>query len=172
MLAIILLCSCTLFAQKNNKKIEYYKVWITPIDGSKSVIGYLYSADEQTVKIIDNISLNVSIKTEISAKKIDVIKIRRKGKIGRSMLIGGGSGVLTGVAIGFIQGDDDNTGLIYFEKEAYAVGYGFFLGIIGTGVGAGVGSIKKKFLINGDIDIYKQNLNLLKGYSVESNLVP
>ena len=43
---------------------------------------------------------------------------------------------------------------------------GLFFGLIGTGVGAGVGTIKKKIPINGNSEIYRSKLPFLQSISL------
>jgi len=159
LIVFLIFFSIGLQAQNSSKKIKMHKVWITMQDDSKEQ-GILYSADEGFLKIANNNSLDVSNLTTIDVKNIDVIKIRRKGKIGKSTWIGAASGVGFGVIFGLAVEDDDNW------DGVVATGAGFLFGVIGTGIGAGVGTIKKKIHINGDIEIYKSHLNEMQTYSL------
>jgi len=189
LLAIFMSFSIGLQAQNTSKKIKPHKVWITLMDGIK-VKGDLYSADDVSIKIAKNNSLDVSnltaisnqkidvIKirrkgkknnsldvsnlTAISNQKIDVIKIRRKGKIGKGAWIGAASGAGFGIILGLATEDDGWEGLV-------ATAEGIFFGAVGTGVGAGIGAIKKRIQINGNIDIYKSRLSEIQSYSLVPN---
>ena len=150
--------SIALQAQNTSNKIKPHKIWITQLDGSK-VSGILYAADEGFVKIAQNNSLDVSNLTSINSEQIDFVKIRRKGKIGRGAWIGGVSGASFGVILGLATVDDGWEGLV-------ATGEGIFFGAIGTGIGAGIGAIKKKIQINGNIEVYKSHLLEIQSYSL------
>lgn len=161
LLAIFMLFSIGLQAQNTSKKIKPHKVWITLMDGIK-VKGDLYSAEDVSIKIVENNSLDVSNLTAISNQKIDVIKIRRKGKIGKGAWIGAASGAGFGIILGLATEDDGWEGLV-------ATAEGIFFGAVGTGVGAGIGAIKKRIQINGNIDIYKSRLSEIQSYSLVPN---
>lgn len=158
LLAFLMSFSYGLNAQNNSKTIQIYKVWVNSMDGSKTK-GLLYSADEQSIKISKNNSLSNSNLIVIDSEKIDVIKIRRKGKIGKGAKIGAVSGAGFGVAIGMATDSGE-------VKSVVATVSGLFFGIIGTGVGAAVGSIKKKIEINGNSELYLNNLSFLQSTSL------
>jgi len=158
LITFLIFFSIGLRAQNTSKKIKIHKVWITMQDDSK-IKGALYSADNESIKISKNNSFDVSNLTTIDVQNIDVIKIRRKGKIGRGAWIGAASGVGFGVVLGLVSENDEWEGVV-------ATGAGFFFGVIGTGVGAGVGASKKKIQINGDIETYKNNLAIIQSYSL------
>ena len=159
--AIFMSFSIGLQAQNTSKNIKPHKVWITLMDGLK-VKGDLYSADDVSIKIAENNSLDVSNLTAISNQKIDVIKIRRKGKIGKGAWIGATSGAGFGVILGLASESDGWEGVV-------ATGAGIFFGAVGTGVGAGIGAIKKKIRINGNVEIYKSRLSEIQSYSLIPN---
>jgi small nuclear ribonucleoprotein (snRNP)-like protein len=154
LLAFLMSFSYGLNAQNNSKTIQIHKVWVKTMDGSKTK-GALYSADEQSIKISKNTSLSNSNLIVIDSEKIDVIKIRRKGKIGKGIWIGAASGTGVRVALGFSADNGELKGLV-------ATASGLFFGIVGTGVGAAVGSIKKKIQINGNSELYISNLSFLQ----------
>jgi len=159
LLAFLMPFSYGLNAQNKSKKIQIHNVWVTTMDGSKTK-GVLYSADEQSIKISKNNSFSNSSLIVIDSEKIDVIKIRRKGKIGRSTWIGAASGAGFGVILGIaIEDDDDWDGVV-------GTASGLFFGLVGTGVGAGVGASKKKIQINGNSEIYISNLSFLQSISL------
>lgn len=157
-LAFLMLFSYGLNAQNNSKTIQIYKVWVKEMDGSRTK-GVLYSADEQSIKISKNNSFSSSNLIVIDDEKIDVIKIRRKGKIGKGAWIGAASGAGIGIALGL--GSDSGE-----LKSVIAIAEGLFLGIVGTGIGAAVGSIKKNIQINGNSVLYIENLPYLQSASL------
>lgn len=158
LLAFLMSFSYGLNAQNNSKTIQIHKVWVNTMDGL-SIKGVLYSADEQSIKISKNTSFSNSNLIVIDSEKIDVIKIRRKGKIGKGAWIGAASGAGFGVAIGMATDSGE-------MKSVVAIASGLFFGVIGTGVGAAVGSIKKKIQINGNSELYLNNLSFLQSISL------
>jgi len=157
-LVILLSFSVSIQAQKSSKKLKLYKVWITLINDTK-VQGHLYAADDTSIKITEYNSLDVSNLTTIDSKHIDIIKMRRKGKIGKGAWIGAISGAGIGVITGLATEDSNWQG-------AVATGEGIIFGIIGTGVGAAIGAIKKKIQINGNSEVYKSHLLEIQSYSL------
>lgn len=154
--------SLNLVAQRSKP----YKVWVSQIDNSVVIKGFLHSADENSLVIrksdtvIDSTSLIV-----LDAKNIDILKFRRKGRIGRGLGIGAGAGALFGVIIGVAEGDDED-GWVQFSKEEKAAGAAVPMLLIGAGVGAGVGASKNKIRIYGDIQTYRKELNRIRGYAL------
>lgn len=155
-LSAFILFSITLSAQK----IMYYNVWITSVHDDSVAKGYLYSADSDELIVIDNTEFDTSSLRHIDPKNIKTIKIRRKGRMGRGALIGGGAGVLTGVIIGGVNDADQ------ISQGGLMMGSAVFFGAIGAGVGLMVGSHKKKMEISGNIETYENNLYLLRNFSV------
>lgn len=97
---------------------------------------------------------------QFTPEQLDNITLRRKGVVGTSILVGAGLGILTGVVIGFAEGDDSNTewfGMSAGEKAAmYAAGLGGVGAIVGTIVGA---TAKKRFIIKGKKENYRVHYN-------------
>ena len=158
LLAFFMLFSYGLNAQNNSNKIQIYKVWVKAMDGSKTK-GILYAAEERSIKISKNNAFSDSNLIVIDREKIDVIKIRRIGKIGNGAWIGAASGAGVGLAIGLSTDSGE-------VKSIIAPISGLFFGIIGTGVGAAVGSIKKKIQINGISERYISNLSFLQSVAL------
>ena len=96
---------------------------------------------------------------------INTIKIRRRGAVGK----GAGIGLLAGAGLGIISGyasGDDPQGFLSSSKEDKAVFLGVSLGLLGSGLGAVIGTTREKIVINGGINAYKFNLELLKSRSL------
>ena len=153
----------------NAQKSKPYKVWIDQMDNSEVIKGFLYSADDHSVQIskiakgTDSASLLI-----VDAKRIKQIKLRRKGKIGRGAGIGAASGVLLGGILGLADGDDE-PGWFSATKEEKAVGGGILLFIPGAAIGAGIGAIKMKIVIQGNMENYSMNLDKLRACALNSN---
>src|SRR5210317_849261 len=82
----------------NAQKIKAYKARVTLIDESK-VKGVLYTANEEGLVIMDvNLVDSVSF---LDSRNIKILKVRKKGSIGRGAWIGALSGAALGAIIGF-----------------------------------------------------------------------
>ena len=159
LLVFLMPFSYGLNAQSSEKTTKVYKVWLTKMDGSKTK-GVLYSADDQSIKIAKNKIFGSSDLIVIDGEKIDLIKIRRRGKIGRSTWIGAASGVGFGVLFGLAVDESDGYGGLVTSAS------GLFFGLVGTAAGAGVGTIKKRIRISGNSEIYSSNLAYLQSISL------
>jgi hypothetical protein len=159
LLAFLMPFSYGLNVQNSSKETKIYKVWVTTMNGSKTK-GILSSANEQSIKIAKKKSSNNSDVIAVNGDNIAIIKIRRRGKIGRSTWIGAAAGVGVGVVFGLAVDEVDLYG------GSVTTAKGLFFGIVGTGVGAGIGTIKKKIRINGDSEIYSSNLPFLTSISL------
>jgi hypothetical protein len=167
-IAIILIISINYsFSQNSNKKINYYKVWVTQLDGINYKGFYLYSADKDGIVITGDHSSTELIYT-IDYSKIMEIRMKRKGSIGKSALILGATGALVLGGVGFAAGDDPEDQWLYrFDKEDKAA-YGAIVGgVLGAGFGALFGSIKEKMVINGDLENYMRHFPKLKSAQIK-----
>jgi len=172
---IVLMCSLNiLFAQKSKEKIKVHKVWISKIDNTKVIKGVLFEVNDEYLKIIDKHSKEIIVK----ASDIGIIKIRRKGKVGKGALIGGLTGLGTGALIGLASGDDPDRTVDgwFFGDFTYTVHgtsagtkaaiWGVTLGAAGSVVGAILGTKKEIFLIDGHTKRYQSHFNKLQNYSM------
>ncbi|MBC3757228.1 hypothetical protein H7U19_02350 [Hyunsoonleella sp. SJ7] len=154
LLCVALLNSFNTHAQKKNKKVKIYKVWVVLANKSKQK-GFLYAVDDQSLKIIRDLSLeNESEIIMIKAEDIYQIKIQRKGKMGRSILIGGLSGGLL-ASLGSSGTNDDDALVVQVYGEAAKAGSIVLGTLVGTSLGAIIGTGKKKFKISGDVAVFK-----------------
>jgi small nuclear ribonucleoprotein (snRNP)-like protein len=153
-LCITFLLCFKAYAQKETKNVKIYKVWVKLTDGTKQK-GFLYAIDAKSLQIIGNLPLeNESEIVIINAKDISQIKINRKGKIGISILIGGLSGIALGGVLGLADGDDP-PGWFSFTKEEKAMSGVMIFGVLGTSIGALVGTGKEKFNLKGNEALFK-----------------
>jgi hypothetical protein len=153
------------YAQKETKNIKIYKVWVKLTDGTKQK-GFLYAIDAKSLQIIGNLPLEKESEIVIiNAKDVSQIKINRKGKMGISILIGGLSGIALGGVLGLVDGDDP-PGWFSFTKEEKALSSAIIFGVLGTSIGALVGTGKEKFEIQGDEAIFKLNHKALIKYAL------
>ena len=103
---VLLLIAPGFYAQSKSKKVKVYKIWITKMDGSE-MKGFFYAADEQGITISRSITFDESDLLMVEAGNISLIKLRRKGAVGKGAGIGFLSGAAVGAIIGFAGGDDD-----------------------------------------------------------------
>lgn len=163
MVLVFLFIAPGLHGQNKKEKIKVYKVWVTKMDGS-NVRGFFYAADEQGITISKSKTPDESNLLMVEAGNISLIKLRRKGAVGKGAGIGFLSGAAVGAIIGLADGDE-----FLFPKEAKAGIAGAFIGVIGTGVGAIVGTGKKKIPIDGNAETYRIQLNSLTNYTLTRN---
>ncbi len=163
-LVVMILSMNFIYTQEKVQKVKIYKTWIILNDESK-IHGILYQLKDSSI-LVTNIKTEES--QEIDIKDIQKIKIRRKNSIGRGAVIGGVSGLVVGGIVGYMNGDDPD-GISLFkmsaEEKAVSTGVGFLP--IGAGVGILVGTIKKKFDINGNISNYNKNIQQLRKYAIK-----
>lgn len=167
MLFALILLPFVINGQNSGKEVKTHKIWVTLIDGSKEK-GILYSSDLDGIKILNHNTLDVSDLKFVAVSHIDLIKIRRKGKVGQGVLVGALSGVGVGVLIGLASGDDD-PGILSFSKEDKAAVGGITLGVLGTGIGALVASSKELIVINGSNENYLKKLEIIQSYALQTN---
>lgn len=156
---LLMVCPLVMNAQTKSKKVKSYNVWIKMIDHSKEK-GILYAADETYIKIAKNRTSDDSNVKTIDPQTIDVIKIRRKGKVGNGALIGG----LSGIGLSAIIGVSSDEG--FFSKEESAAIAGILFVPLGTGIGALTGSKSEMIEINGNLNNYLNWLKLLQSYAL------
>ena len=163
-LLFFLLLIPQLHSQDKEKKGKVYVVWVTKMDGSEEK-GFFYEANEDGIAINKSKTLNESNLILVEVANINTIKIRRRGAVGK----GAGIGLLAGAGLGIISGyasGDDPQGFLSSSKEDKAVFLGVSLGLLGSGLGAVIGTTREKIVINGGINAYKYNLELLKSRSL------
>ena len=164
--AILLCFPVTLQAQKKKSKEKTYKVWVTLVDGSEEK-GILYDADEQGLKILKGQSIDNPNVIFIEASNINVIELRRKGKVGMGAGLGALGGIAIGAALGSAAADEDGF-LSGLNEGLNIIGGAVIGGVAGTGMGAIASSSKKVFQINNHLGIYKEQLPMLQSYSIKS----
>jgi hypothetical protein len=158
---IALICS---FSSVRGQKVKAYKAWVTLNDETK-VRGILYAASEDGLIVLDK-DLADSLVT-VDATTIVMIKVRKKGNVGKGVLIGTAGGAALGAILGLAGGGDEDDCYIWcFTAEEYALMGAVTLALPGAGVGALIGSSRKKFGINQNLDTYGYHLPELQGYAL------
>jgi hypothetical protein len=147
------------------QKVKYYKARVT-LNNDSRVKGVLYAADEEGLILIDNKLLGTIM--TVGYGDIELIKVRKRGRVGNSALIGGAGGTALGALIGFAGGDDpEDCWILCYTAEEKALMGAVALVIPGAGIGALIGTESKKFEINGDLKQYKRSLSELKKYALK-----
>ena len=163
MLVFVLITPLYLVQSQSGRNTYHANISLS--DGTK-VRGMLASAHEDGLLILKrDLTDTVAL---VSPETIELIKLRRRGKIGRGALIGAGGGALLGAIIGFVDGDDGPECflLCYTATEKAGIG-ALFLTPIGSGIGAVIGTKSDKVVIDGNIDTYKARLSQLQGYALK-----
>ena len=166
--AILLFSFHILYAQETSKKNEIYKIWVKPVDQSGVIKGYLYSVNGTSIKLIDNKILDTTNLITIDSKNIDIIKWRRNGNIKKGIGYGAAGGALIGIIVGLTTDlgiSENNSGTDVAEvvgRSGLTIGTTIAYGVIGGGLGAAIGSTKKKAFIKGDTENYTKELAKLK----------
>lgn len=154
----------------SNKKM--YKTWLTLKSEPFKSKGILYQSKESSILIAPMVKNRQLISdkyiVDFQISNIETIKLRRNNKIGKGILVGAITGLVTGGLIGLIDGDDPPGTWFAFSAEEKATIGGVYLAVCGAGIGAIIGSIKIKIPINGSSEKYRKNKISLRGYSVKN----
>ena len=125
------------------------------------ISGTLQAVKEKQIILVDEDLYRINL----DSKEIDVIKLRRVGSMGRGAWIGAASGIVAGALVGAASHDENDLLL----KEASMGGGGVLGLLIGTGLGIGIGSAKKKLVVNGDENAYRLHLPVLREYAPQTS---
>ena len=144
-----------------------YKIWVMPMDKSPKLKGYLTGLEDSLITVSKHLNkLELTRNNQsINIQNIETIKFRRKGRIGRGILVG----ALTGFTIGGILGlssEDDRRGIVSFTKEQKALMGGVVLSVPGAIIGAIIGSLKVKIPINGNRTTFKNRKKDLRNFMI------
>lgn len=179
-LAFLVLFSASLSCQKD--RVRIYELKAVMLNGQKPVMGYLAELQDSTIWISPEIYVRSSAYWKLPAADIESLKFRRKGSVGRGLLIGGLSGLAAGAIIGLASGSDDkdecnyvtiagspvcfsriNPGLSASEK---AVVYGLGTGTVGMLVGVIIGASRITIPLNGNVRTYRNQKERLRKYQI------
>ena len=154
----------TEIAKKGKTKKKTYRAWVTLLNQNDKVKGYLYAVNDSSLVVSSSSELltdefSTSLNNTIAIKNIKKIRLRKKGNVGKGYIIGTSIGIATGVLLGVSAADGDG-----FSTLAAAG----MLGIVGSVVGTGVGSISgsKRYTIDGNQDTFLISRQELKTLSL------
>lgn len=149
-------------AKKGKSKKKKYKASITLINQTEKIKGFLYKVNDSSVVVSSSSELlteefTASLNNAIDIANIKKIKLRKKGNVGKGYIIGTSIGIALGVVAGVSVADGDG-----FPILASAG----MLGIVGSVVGTGIGSISgtKRYTIEGSQEtflLYQEELKTL-----------
>lgn len=160
---VLLLFGFTLFTV-NAQKIKPYQARVTLINESK-VKGILFAANEDGLVLME--ANMVDTIAFVDSKDIEMLKVRKKGSIGKGAWIGALSGAALGAIIGFADGDDPPDCMFLCATAGEKALGGLTLAVPGAGVGVLIGSGSKKFKVRGEKDNYLSILPEIKTYTLD-----
>lgn len=144
------------------QKAKTYKIWITLVNQKQEIYGTLYTVDENELIIIRENKTQLKYVPE----SIQMIKVRRKGKLGKGFWIGAVSGAAIGAVIGSVSFQET-----YIEDVGPVIGG--LIGVpVGALIGAGINSGREKYIVNGDKDTYLSLLPRLQQYTPQNAFYP
>ena len=178
---IALCCLNSLSAQEPTQKIKIYRTWVSLNSEPFKIKGALYEVKDSSILVsssvvIQDYYIDRFEVTNLHINNIETIKTRRNNSVGIGVLIGAITGFAVGGLIGLIDGDDppcsSSQGIIFSRcssstAEEKALSYGVGLAYPGAVVGAVVGSITVTIPINGSIQSYNSNKDILREYSIK-----
>lgn len=146
-------------AQVSGARINY-RCWISLLEGGETVKGFLVELRDSTVVMARNDkrpkTSNEIISREIHIREIKKIALRKSSRnLEASLLLGSSAAILTKIVLTH-QNDD------LFSSPAVAGGFGLAFSLPFGALGALVGSPKKSFSIESDLDHYKNQRNLMR----------
>ena len=161
LVALILLTITEATLKAQNKYFRPYETWVTKLNELPESYGILHDVNDSSIVLTNSMKLRnykSSGYHSISIDQIDKIKLRRKGKLWRSALIGIGVGAVVGGLIANLSYNDNAPcGWFCISRGANtaigATGFGLLGGFVGTIVGLARISIP----INGQKSNFKAN---------------
>lgn len=131
-----------------------YKVWVSRLDTDNKTEGYLVQAKDSSILVSQSLAYAAATTQEINATNISSLKFRKKGKVGRSIW----QGALAGFAVGGVVG--------LTSIDPFAVLVTIPLTPLGAVIGGGIGTIRTRVSINGNLQQYHTSKAQLSKYVI------
>ena len=151
-----------------NRNFRPYEAWVTKLHGLPDAYGILYDVNDSSIVLTNSMKFRdfeTSGYHSVEIELIEKIRLRRKGKLWRSALVGFGAGALAGGLVGNLgYNDGDCAWFCTSRGEETALGALTF-GILGSLVGTVVGLTHIRIPINGKKSNFKTNEDRLYKYS-------
>lgn len=157
-------------SQTTNKIKKFrYKSWVHRFEAI-TIQGSIYKLQEDSIALVNREYLGNSrygYKTyKVPIQDINIIKVRKKGKVIKGMFFGLLGGFVAGGTLGYLDGDDPTGGAFTAEQKFW------LLGILSTIPGAIIGGIiagsaKIEIPLWGDKVYYQDKKQDLQKYLVE-----
>lgn len=131
-----------------------YRAWLFSKTDRLRLIGggEFYRLSEDSVTLVKPYKTSMQINS-YAVQNIDRIGLRRKGNIGKGIIIGAVTGLLAGIATGYAWGDGP-VGLVELKAGEKAALCGVFMAEAGGFIGAAIGAKKIRIPIDRQKDKY------------------
>ena len=158
----------TAFCQSTKKvvKKQPYKVWVKPMDQSKTIKGYLGNVNDSSIVVLQHYTRG---NQTIPAQRIRLIQLRKKGRVGKGTLIGALIGGTFGAAIYSTQSDvtlGNNSNFTIWTKGQQIFFGSVFFGTTGAVLGSLISSFKINVPIGGKQSTYETQQKMLEKYQL------
>ena len=175
---VCILSGITAQGQDDSGKMFYYKTWVLMRGERDQVKGYLYDIKDSSLVVsrsvvIDNGPIDEFNFENIYYNDISSIKVRKKGRVWKSLAIGAGAGFAFGSLLGLIFAEDDPPPQGFLEeifwqsKEDKMLMIGLTCSSAGLVTGGLIGSVKIEIPIAGNHNNFKAGRSKLKAYSIK-----
>jgi hypothetical protein len=186
---IVLLALHSTRAQNDSVAVnKIYRIWIIPTEKARErswsnptgkgrvTQGVLFEVKDSSIRISnsrnkEDYSAGHFKVSELDARKIKGIKIRRNGALGTAVLIGGISGALVGIIAGIMQHTDGGNRWDQELQHGGLVIIPLLFTGLGTGISGAIGGATINIPIKGSQSQFDQNRSRLNSYSIKYNSV-
>ena len=172
---IVILSLHTTWAQNDSLSVKkIYRTWVIPTEKGRLTTGALFEVKDSSIRISnvvnkeDYLSGNFRV-SELDAKNIKGIKLRRVGAQGTGLLIGTLSGALVGIITALSIKTNSSNHLEQDRQQGLSVMIPVLFIGIGISIGGTIGGAKLKIPIKGSQSRFDQNRDLLTYYSIKDN---
>jgi len=148
----------------------HYMTWVKLNNNLKTNPGYLYTVDTESIHLgqfpKSTRGKSTIMDEKIFYKDISQLKVRKRGAVGKGVLIG----TLIGCAFGAILGYATEPSDSFIGKDGAALVAGILFTPIGMGLGAAIGSARTPVPIEKNPDRYYENENILRPYVIKERI--